>query len=67
MERSGKAAQLPTAGQSSYLMETKDGMLVRVPADKVESWQKADHSAPLTAAERQLIDRLKQELYGSRG
>ena len=53
-------------GKTRYLMETDDGFLVSVPEDKVESWQKADHSAPLTAAERQLIDRIVQELYGSR-
>lgn len=53
-------------GKTRYLMETDDGFLVSVPADKVESWQKADHSAPLTSAEQRLKDRILDELYGSK-
>lgn len=53
-------------GKTRYLMETDDGFLVRVPEDKMESWQKADHSAPLTPAEQRLKDRILDELYGSK-
>ena len=53
-------------GKTRYLMETDGGFLVRVPEDKVESWQKADHSAPLTPAEQRLKDRILDELYGSK-
>lgn len=66
MAQNSKGTMLPTAGQSSYLMETEDGFLTRVPEDKVESWQKADHSAPLNRAEQRLKDRILDELYGSK-
>lgn len=49
-----------------YLMETDDGTMVRVPESKLEAWEAADHSAPLTKAERRLKDRIVQEIYGSR-
>ena len=50
-----------------YLMEAANGMLVRVPESKLESWQAAQRSAgmrPLTEAEKQLRDRILQDLYG---
>ena len=53
-------------GKTRYLVETEDGFLVSVPEDKMESWQKADHDAPLTPAEQRLKDRILEELYGSK-
>ena len=53
-------------GKTRYLMETDDGFLVSVPEDKVESWQRADHNAPLNKAEQRLKDRILDELYGSK-
>ena len=52
--------------QNVYLIETEDGSLVRVPEDKLEAWEKADHKAPLSKAEQQFKDRILRELYGSK-
>lgn len=51
---------------NSYLMEMEDGSLVRVPEEKLEAWERADHKAPLTPAERQLKERLLASIYGSK-
>lgn len=48
---------------SVLLIENEDGSLVRVPADKLDSWQAADHNAPLTPAEEQLKERILTKLY----
>lgn len=60
------SSQAQNSRGSSYLMETADGFSVRVPADRVESWQKADHNAPLTRSEQLLKERILDELYGSK-
>ena len=52
-----------------YLMEAKNGMLVRIPQSKLESWLAAQNSGAtpgLTEAEQQLRDRILHDLYGSR-
>lgn len=51
---------------NSYLIETEDGFLVRVPEDKRQAWERADHKAPLTPAEQQLKKRLLESIYGLR-
>ena len=54
-------------GQQEYLVETEDGFLIRVPADKFESWNKEQEergSAPLNKAEQRLKDKLLREIYG---
>ena len=68
--------QLPSLQENStsqaepvFLMEAQNGMLVRVPQSKLESWQAAQNSATtptLTAAEQRLRDRIMQDLYGSK-
>ena len=53
--------------QETYLVETEDGYMVRVPADRLESWQKAqkEHgNDPLTPFEERLVERLLQRVYG---
>ena len=52
---------------TAYLAEADNGMLVRVPEEKMESWQKAQKgrgNAPLNKAERQLKDSVLRMLYG---
>lgn len=49
---------------NSYLVEMEDGFLVRVPEEKMEAWQKADHKAPLTPAEERAIEMILDSLYG---
>ena len=68
--------QLPSLQENStsqeepvFLMEAQNGMLVRVPQSKLESWQATQSSAAapgLTAAEQRLRDRIMQDLYGSK-
>ena len=53
--------------EDSYLIETEDGFLVRVPESRLESWQGADHAAPLSKAEMQLRDRIVEAIYGPKG
>lgn len=52
--------------ETVYLMETKDGYLVRVPESKLEAWRRAQQepSRPLNKAERQLVDRIVESIYG---
>lgn len=49
-----------------YLLEDKDGFLVRVPESKLEAWEKAQARAdePLNNSERQVVDRIVSMLYG---
>lgn len=53
--------------ETVYLMEARNGMLVRVPESKLEAWQKAQASGerdrPLNSAEQQLKERILQDLY----
>lgn len=52
-----------------YLLEDKDGFLVRVPERKLEAWEKAQARAdePLNNSERQVVDRIVSMLYGRKG
>ena len=55
-------------GETRYQMETEDGWMVSVPADKLDDWEAAQKSEPrpLNKAEQRLRDRIVQEIYGSR-
>ena len=55
-------------GAQSYLVEMEDGTLVNVPADKLDSWSRAQAEGPrpLNKAEQRLRDRIVQEIYGSK-
>lgn len=50
------------------LVETEDGTLISVPADKLDDWAKAqvEGPRPLNKAEQRLRDRIVQEIYGSK-
>ena len=51
----------------NLLVEADSGMLVRVPEEKLESWERAQKergSEPLSSSERRVIDRILQMLYG---
>lgn len=69
--------QLPSLQENStsqaepvFLMEAQNGMLVRVPQSKLESWQAAQEAGvpdePLSQAEQRLIDSLVQRTFGSK-
>lgn len=52
--------------ETVYLMEDRDGFLVRVPESRLEAWERAQQepSRPLNRAERQLVDRIVESIYG---
>ena len=51
-----------------YLMEDRDGFMVRVPASKLESWKKAQQepTRPLNKAEQQLCDMIVRRIFGDK-
>ena len=51
---------------NSFLIEMEDGFLVRVPEEKMEAWQRADHRVPLTPEDQRFKERLLASLYSSR-
>lgn len=53
-----------SSAKETYLIENDDGFLVRVPASKLDAWEKADHKAPLTPEEEQFIEKLLDSIYG---
>ena len=60
--------QLPAENTQEpvYLMEAEDGMLVRVPESKLETWQQSQsEDRPLTEQERLLKERIVSMLYGT--
>lgn len=62
--QAGSLPQQPR--ETQYLMEDKDGFLVRVPESKLESWQQAqrEQPRPLNRAEQQLVDKIVESIYG---
>ncbi|MFR3291339.1 MAG: hypothetical protein ACLTSG_14495 [Lachnospiraceae bacterium] len=52
---------------SRILVETSDGTLISVPADKLNDWTEAqdEEPRPLTKAEQRLRDRIVRKIYGS--
>lgn len=36
-------------------LETDDGMTVCIPEDKLESWEEADHNAPLNESQQCMV------------
>ena len=55
-------------GKRTYLAETGDGFLTRVPEDKLGSWQEeqAGPAVPMNRAEQLLKDKIMQRIYGGR-
>lgn len=51
--------------EETYLMENRDGFMVRVPASKLESWKKAQQEPPrpLNKAEQQVRDMILQRIF----
>jgi len=56
------------AGKETYLMESKDGLLVEVPADRLDAWAAAqdEPERPLTEAEEKLKEMIMKDIYGSK-
>lgn len=68
MDEKQKNPQQQNQQEETYLMEDKDGFIVRVPASKLESWKKAQQepSRPLNKAEQQVRDLLVQRIFGDK-
>ena len=58
--------QNPERKQEYYLMEAADGSLVRVPEDRLESWETAQQQPdrPLSRAQQLLAESLRRRIYG---
>ena len=54
--------------ETTYLMESKDGMLVRVPESKLDAWMEAQEHLddPLTPEEQKLLDEMVRRVYGEK-
>lgn len=57
-----EASPQPPA-EETHLIETSDGLLIRVPVSKLDAWKKVDHDAPLTPAEEQLKEQILDSIY----
>lgn len=61
--------------ETSYMMEAKDGMLVRVPESRLEAWQKAQRSGEKDSRVEQhwpeikarVLEKLQQIAAGTAG
>lgn len=51
-----------------YLMEDRDGFMVRVPASKLEEWKRAQQEPdrPLNQAEKQVVENILRRIYGDK-
>ena len=59
--------QLPKSDETIYLMESKDGMMVRVPASKLAEWEKSQNSEQpdkLTPEQELLKQEVLRKLFG---
>lgn len=58
----------PQKQEEVYLMEDRDGFMVRVPASKLESWKAAQQEPrrPLNKAEQQVRDMILQRIFGDK-
>lgn len=68
MDEKQKNPQQQNQQEETYLMEDKDGFIVRVPASKLEAWKKAQQQPPrpLNKAEQQVRDLLVQRIFGDK-
>ena len=48
-------------------VETEDGMTVWIPESKLEAWEKADHNAPLSEEQKEMVSKIMKKLLGGRG
>ena len=48
-------------------VETEDGMTVWIPESKMEAWEKADHNAPLSDEQKEMVSKIMKKLLGGRG
>ena len=58
----------PESSGQIFLIEDEDGMMVTVPADKLDSWSAAQeqrgNEPELTENEQKLLDMMMKDLYG---
>ena len=53
--------------ETTYLMETRDGLLVSVPESRLEAFEQAQRDrSPLTPREEQLAAKIKERLLGTK-
>ena len=54
--------------ETTYLMESRDGMLVRVPESRLDAWMEAQEHLddPLTPEEEALVEKMVRRVYGEK-
>ena len=48
-------------------VETEDGMTVWIPESKMEDWENADHNAPLSEEQKEMVSKIMKKLLGGSG
>ena len=54
--------------ETTYLMESRDGMLVSVPESRLDAWMEAQEHLedPLTPEEEALVEKMVRRVYGEK-
>lgn len=52
------------ARENRVCVTTGSGNTIWIPESRLEAWEKADHDAPLTDKELELINQMKERIYG---
>ena len=53
--------------ENRVCVETKDGRTLWIPESKLESWEKADHNAPLSEEQKEMVSKIMKKLLGGSG
>ena len=52
------------ARENRVCVTTDSGNTIWIPESRLEAWEKADHDAPLTDKEQELLNKIKSRIYG---
>ena len=52
------------ARENRVCVTTDSGNTIWIPESRLEAWEKADHDAPLTDKEQELLNKIKLRIYG---
>lgn len=53
-----------SSSENRVCVTTDSGNTIWIPESKLSDWENADHSAPLTEKERELLNQMKERIYG---
>lgn len=52
------------ASENRVCVTTDSGNTIWIPESRLEAWEKADHDAPLTEKEQEILHKIKARIYG---